>query len=383
MKVLFLCDGLHPGGKQRRMLQLLKHLAGSHGMQPLLVLMSDEIRYPEVYELGIPLYFFARRYPRDLRPFRQLFQLCSSVRPDLVHSWDPLTSLFGAPSVWWLNLRFVNGMVTNAPPRLAALGSTARIARRTFQLANAVVGNSLAGLRAYRVPASKAVCIHNGFDPARLRNVADRAVIRAELGIQTPFAVGMVAEFADKKDYATYLHAAQQVLARRNDVSFLAVGTGRNLARMKSLVAPAYSGRIIFTDWRADAESVMNAFDVGVLATDAGLHGEGIPNVVLEYMALGLPVIATDAGGTRELVAHGTTGRLVQNGDAADISRSIEMLLDDPVRARSMGDAGKARVLHEFSMQRMTDRFLELYASIVDTGCPSPQLLAQRAGASL
>jgi glycosyltransferase involved in cell wall biosynthesis len=188
--------------------------------------------------------------------------------------------------------------------------------------------------------------------------------MRHTLGIQTDFAVCMVGEFADRKDFATYLAAAQKILDRRRDVTFLAVGDGPTLPACKALLRPENADRVMFTGWRTDVEDIVHCTDIGVLAT----FTEGISNSILEYMALGKPVVATDGGGTNEIVGDGLTGYLVPREDATALSDAIVRLLDHPDDAQRMGEAGRCVVRDRFSIGTMVQAYMNLYSGLHPEG---------------
>ncbi|HEX9007306.1 MAG TPA: glycosyltransferase, partial [Bacteroidota bacterium] len=269
MRVLHCIDGLHPGGKERRLVELLKSLAADKRVESELLVMSDVNRYPEVLTLDVPVWKLLRHTPHDLGVFRRLYALLRERCPQVIHTWDPMTSFYAAPVAALLRIPLINGMVTKAPARLPLRSKERIAAMLTFPLCAAVVGNSRAGLHSYRVPAAKAHCIHNGFDPARLKQLDDPAMTRRSLGITTPFAVAMVGEFTPKKDYPTFIRAANLLLAARQDITFLAVGDGPGRAAAMAMVDAPSRTRVLFPGWVERVESLMHAVDVGVLATDA------------------------------------------------------------------------------------------------------------------
>ena len=112
-----------------------------------------------------------------------------------------------------------------------------------------------------------------------------------------------------------------------------------------------------FLGARKDVEHVVSGFDIGVLCTFV----EGLSNSVMEYMALAKPVIATDGGGTRELVVDRKTGLLVRASDAAAVAAAVEDLMDHPEIAARMGQAGYERLRREFTLDRMVDDTIAVY----------------------
>jgi glycosyltransferase involved in cell wall biosynthesis len=124
--------------------------------------------------------------------------------------------------------------------------------------------------------------------------------------------------------------------------------------------------RVLFAGQREDVAGVLAGADVLALPS----HVEGLPLVVLEAMAQARPVVATRVGGTPEIVVDGETGLLVASGDVEALAAALRSVLDDPGRARDLGDAGRQRVLERFSRETMTRRVLEIYDEVARTMRP-------------
>ena len=99
----------------------------------------------------------------------------------------------------------------------------------------------------------------------------------------------------------------------------------------------------------------------GVLMTNPDLHGEGISNAIMEFMALGKPVVAIDGGGTAEIVKHNQTGFIVKPGSSKELYEKIIFLLDNQQIAIEMGKVGRRVIEDEFGLEKMTDSFVSLY----------------------
>ena len=136
-------------------------------------------------------------------------------------------------------------------------------------------------------------------------------------------------------------------------------GGGLEFDRIEKLAGG--NEKIILTGNRDDVESIVNTFDVGILLTNLERHGEGISNSIMEYMALGKPVIATTGGGTPEIVADGETGYLIPFRSPGMLAEKIEYLLDNEEIRKSMGMKGKERILREFSIDSMIEGHVSLY----------------------
>jgi glycosyltransferase involved in cell wall biosynthesis len=174
--------------------------------------------------------------------------------------------------------------------------------------------------------------------------------------------VGMVAGFKFQKDYDSLVYAARKILQRRGDTTFVCVGDGPELDRIKES-ARGING-IIFTGKRSDVESIVNIFDIGLLLTDLDRHGEGISNSIMEYMALRKPTIATDGGGTRELVVEGKTGYLIPQKSPDILAGRIEELLNNHKLRDNMGLAAEDRIRKEFTIYKMARAHMSLYEKL-------------------
>jgi glycosyltransferase involved in cell wall biosynthesis len=166
----------------------------------------------------------------------------------------------------------------------------------------------------------------------------------------------MIASYSPLKDYNTYINAGMIVLNEFPDTTFLCMGDG-DYSQYQKIVSPVYSTNFILLGKQTDIESIINMFDIGVLAT----YTEGISNSILEYMALEKPVVATEGGGTAELVINNETGFFVPQKNEKIMAEKILLLLRDNGKRNLMGQKGKARVKTEFSIEKMINRHIEIY----------------------
>ncbi len=359
VKVLFLMDGLTSGGKERRIVELIKGLKSISFIRCELVLMNSEVHYREILDLGIAIHFVIRKTKKDIRPFHEIFELCKKFKPDYLHCWDSMTAVFSVPSCALLGIKLINGMITDSPANKTIFYKPLLRALFTFPFSDVIIGNSKAGLKAYRAPVRKSKVIYNGFDFSRIITLTSRDTLRKQLGITTPYIVGMVAAFGNFKDYRTYFAASQSLLEKRDDVTFLALGHNTDSEESKSLIKACCQGNFRLLGAVSGVESYVNLMDVCVLAT----YSEGLSNSVMEYMALMKPVVVTMGGGSNEIVEDEKTGFLVRPSNPGELSKRIEQLLDDENLREKMGQAGREMIARKFSITRMVDEFVDLYSS--------------------
>lgn len=362
MKVIMLIDSLVKGGRERRLLELLKSYSQQKDIEVSLVLFSNKSRvhYPEVYDLNIPIYFLERKPKKDPRVFYRFYNICKKEQPDIIHSWGIMTTIYAIPAAKMLGVKLINACIADAPDDMGFFDKRYFRASLTFPFSDMIIGNSNAGLEAYQVPSKKGHCVHNGFDFTRVSDLKDKEEIRQQYKIKPGKLVGMVGAFFDRKDYDTYIKAAIKYLEYQNDTTFLCIGDGPNIDHYKAMVPEKFRDRILFLGMIHQVESVVNIFDIGVLST----YTEGISNSVMEYMVLGKPVIVTDGGGTKELVMDGETGFLVPQRDPDALFEKLKYMTSRPELCIEMGQKGKDRIYEYFTIERMEKEYRDLYQTV-------------------
>ena len=365
MKILFFIDSLRAGGKERRLTELMKGLRLVKGIDFEIVVMDENIHYKEVFQLNIKIHYLIRGTKKDFSVFSKFYRICKNYKPDIVHCWDSMTAVYSAPVCKLLDIQLVNSMVVDTPVKRNILNKNWFRAKLTFPFSKVIIGNSQAGIEAYNSPKKKSICIYNGFNFNRISKLDDTNLLRAKLNINGELVIGMVAAFEDRKDYTTVIKAATNFLTRNPDCVFLLIGEGEMKAKMIQMVPEQFRKKVVFLGKIDNVESYVNIFDIAVLCTNTRVHQEGISNSILEYMALGKPVIATSGGGTNEIIEDEKTGFLIDAFDSIKLEAKIRLLSDDTGLRSIMGLAGKERVKNFFSIDMMTDKYLSVYNRIL------------------
>jgi glycosyltransferase involved in cell wall biosynthesis len=360
MKILFFIDSMTSGGKERRLTELLKALHTVKNIEYELVVMCNDIHYDEIFDLKIRMHNIIRMHKKDILVFRKFYMLCKEYKPDIVHCWDSMTAIYAIPSCKLLNIKLVNGLVVDYPLNQSVFNKYILRARITFLFSDIIIGNSDAGLKAYKAPKRKSNVIKNGFNFDRTNGIELKNHVRDEFNIRSTYIIGMVASFSKFKDYATFYKSACLILSKRKDVTFLAVGNNTDLDSSISLVDEKFRDYFHFLGKRSDVEILINSMDICVLST----FTEGISNSILEYMALGKPVIATAGGGTNEILRDNITGFLVSPSNPDEIAEKVDMLLNDESLRTAMGQAGKELIKTQFSIAAMVNKYISCYDTL-------------------
>jgi glycosyltransferase involved in cell wall biosynthesis len=364
MKILMLADSMGRGGTERRLTELLKGLKDDQRLSLALVVFSSKIEFTELDQLGIPVHILERKSKKDPRPFLKLFNLCKQYKPDIIHSWGSMATIYALPTRWFQPVLLVNAIITDAPNFRSAYDQRLLRFRVTAPSSDLILANCQAGLLAYKAPKGKSAYIFNGFDFSRLSNKRSPDETRKKYGIQEKKIIGMVGAFAPRKDYQTFLKIAHQILSTRNDVVFVAVGGGEMIEECKNQVKKIDKGNIVFTGATNNVEEIVQLFSIGILISNKAVHGEGISNAIMEYMAAGKPVIANNNGGNAEIIVDGETGFIIDEADNETWLRKIHYLLDHSAQASQMGELGQQRIRSTFSIQKMVTSFTEMYQDL-------------------
>lgn len=211
-------------------------------------------------------------------------------------------------------------------------------------------------------PLEKIVIIPNGIDLNRVDGWADSGWAHTRTHVPSGPLVGTVGRLSQKKGQRDLLEAAAVVLNHVPQTRFLFVGDGPLRAELESRARElGVEGRVRFFGPAEDAPRILFQMDLFVLSS----HMEGMPNALIEAMAAGLPVVATDVGGTADVVVNGHTGFLVPPRNPTRLAEAIVTLLKDRERARAMGAAGRARVESHFTTQTMVTRLEALYQELL------------------
>lgn len=214
------------------------------------------------------------------------------------------------------------------------------------------------------LPPEKIEVIYNGLDLSEYQQTLENKSLREELGIVngTPL-VGLIANFNfEIKGHIYFLGAAKKILEKVPNVKFVLVGDGALRLRYEA-VAQELNIRndVYFLGKRIDVPSIISNLDVSALSST----NEGFSNVIMESMAAGKPVVATNVGGSKEMIKDEVTGYLVPPADSQSMANAIINLLENPDKARAMGSAGRAVVKEKFTVEAMVEKYEELYQSLI------------------
>lgn len=360
MRISYILDAFGGGGKERRCLQVIQGLNKEGYKDIQVVLINDKLVYKELHETSAQIEIIDRKNKglNQIQTAMVMHKMLKAFNPDIVQAWGLMSAGVVLLVKPFLKFKMIASYVAdNYTPH----GTEGIINRICNSVCVKIVSNSKAGLKAYGTPSSKAVLIYNGFNEMRFSNKVEKEAKKRDLGISTKYVVAMVATFWQTKDWQCYIDAAKHIVQKRQDISFLAVGKGPQWDFYNSQIRDEERPYIIMMGRRDDVDEIYQACDLTVLTSS---NGEGVSNSIMESMAWGVPVIATNSGGTPEIIANGINGKLIDQQTPEAVAIMITDLIDDPELLSQMGRNASQTVKDGFLLQRMTRDFIELYKAI-------------------
>ncbi|SVC88132.1 uncharacterized protein METZ01_LOCUS340986, partial [marine metagenome] len=282
MRITFFIDTLRVGGKERQLVELIKGLSGLKGIVCEVILTDRDVFYTDLFDIDVKVHFIKSRFPKDPMVIKALYDICSLFRSDIIHAWGYPMVLYAWPVARLIGAKIINGAIRNAAPT-KPFSELWWYLKLTIPISDMVIANSQAGLRlSGNSKSHKFRCIPNGLSSDQLLE-APLGNVKNELRIGSSKVIGMVANFADRKDYETPIRAVLELLQRGMDVVFIAIGDGMGLNEAKSLISDEYRKRFFFLGRQKDVRRYVEIFDIGVLSTNAKVHAEGMSNAIMEY----------------------------------------------------------------------------------------------------
>ena len=323
----------------------------------------------DLEKAGVTTTVLGKRWKVDPQAFLRLKGLVADLKPDLIHTWIFAANAYGRAAGLWCKVKCLVAGERCVDPWKG--GRDLAIDRYLAQRTAKIVTNSSGVKEFYSargLPAEKFVIIPNGILPPK-PSPTPRNVLLDELGLPAGSRlIGLIGRLWAQKRVEDAIWAADLLKRVRDDTHLLVLGDGPlhdKLRRFRDKVE--IRDRVHFLGHREDAWRIVPHFDV-LWSTSAY---EGQSNAIMEAMSHGVPVVATDIAGTRDLVVPDVTGRLISASKAeserrrAAFAKHTQQLLETPDLAAQMGAAAKARMETEFTVERMVSAHVELYRELL------------------
>lgn len=375
-RVLHVITRMNVGGPARHVLALMPGLR-ARGFDTMIAFGTPEPDEGELTpgpdEPSIRIAALRRRIDPggDQRAITELTRLATRYRPDVIHTHMAKAGALGRSAARRIKTRAIlhtfHGHVLEgyfaSPANSAFVIAERRLARRTDALiaVSASTRDDLLALGIGRPERWTVVPLALDLRPLLdLEMGADEGRAWLDLPTGVP-VVAIVGRLVPIKNHVLFVEAAERISMERPDAVFVVAGDGELRSMLEAESERSLGGRIRFLGWTMDLSSLYAAADV-VVSTSLS---EGTPVALIEALAAGRPVVATDVGGVSEVVEHGRNGFLAASGDAEGLARAVLDLLEHDALRRRMGQVGRTVVAERYATDRVAGVTADLYARLL------------------
>lgn len=367
VKTLIVMDSFRRGGSERQAVELAKRL-DRRRFAPMIACFQktgpllSEVGHIDVHDL--PLAGFLSR--AAWYAAKKFTSLVHRESVEIVQCFDFYSNIFAIPLA----------RLVGVPMILAARRDEAAVRTKwqhraellMYRLASGVIANA-GGIKEQlvvrdHVEADRVWVIHNGIDLDRFDQLMHQGRVTTSSDDGRRLAV--IANLRPEKGHLVLLDAIARLINRFPLLQVFIAGNGPMKDAITTRIGKLNLSRNVMMTGEIDnVPAFLAGVDVVVLPS---LKNEGFPNAVMEAMAAGKAVVATDTGGTGELVVDGLTGLIVRPNDVSGLADRLTTLCADPERVKKMGEAGRRRIEERFTVSQMTSRFESLYEELLTRG---------------
>ena len=363
-RVMHLIWSLDLGGAEQVVMNLVSGL-DRHFFEPVVCCLNDKGRYAfQVEQEGIRVIAMQKQPKFDPLLIPRLVRLIKREKIDLVHTHLFTSNLWGRIAALLAGVPVIStehGMDVWRKRFHWTLDTwLARINRRVI-----FVSEGVKRFYSDRNPSinGKGRVLYNGIDVARFKKPKGTGLLLKNWGIQgSPRVIGTVGRLVPEKSQVDFIEAIQVLREEGEEVIGLLIGEGELEANLRKRVREAsLENQMIFAGFRKDIADLYSVMDVFVICSTR----EGFPVTVLEAMAAGVPIVATQVGGILESIRDNEEGLLVPPGDSMALAQAIARILKDPGLRERLVQNAKARVEKEFSLGKMVRNHEALYQEVL------------------
>ncbi len=365
-QIVFLTGQLGLGGAEKQLYLLTRSLVRRGWCVTVITLNGGAGDFWEgpIQDAGIQLLSIPAGTSKAHR-LLALTKMLVSIRPAIVHSWTIYANIYAA----------VAGRLSGTRCRIGSERANHVSSRRdvgnfwypqSLRGLDALVTNSLSAARYLQTfaPKLRTFVVPNGVEIPMPPSNEEKELLRKEIGLpESALVIGGIGSFVPRKGFIRLIDVASMLVQRWASLHVLLVGDGplRNELYWKAskVLTP---GRVHFLGARPHASRLCPVFDVFCFPSE---DQEGMPNVLMEAAAFGIPAVASNVGGASEVIQHNITGILVQNHCVHEMSAAIERLLTDADLRTTMGKAARKRMSREFGVETMVSKMEQVYEEVL------------------
>ena len=367
IKVMYVVHSLGIGGVEKLVYDMIE-AAAQYDIEPIVCCLDHlGLKGEDLKRKSFKVFDLNRQEGIDLKVIKKIKTILREECPDIVHAHQYTPYFYTVLSV----LPFHRSRIIFTehgrffPDRVSIRRAIFNQAAKFFT--DAIIGvcefSKRSLIKYEKLPANKIKVIYNGVKPEEFSIDIDTELKKRSLGLNpNEKIIGTAGRLCKEKNYPMLIRAFGDIKMRLKETRLLIVGDGALRDELKNLAHNTnVEDDILFLGERRDISELMKVFDVFVLPSDL----EAASLVLLEAMASGIPVVATNVGGNPELIIDGVTGLLVPSNDHKRFSENVIRILQDPVMAKKIGRAGRESVVERFGFNKMITEYVNVYKNLI------------------
>jgi len=362
LKIVFIVESLDVGGTELSLLKWLRH-CDRKIFAPSVISFRKGALQKELEELNVPATVIHKKFPFDVSFFYRLVRKLAKIRPDAVHCRNGIPAIsYGVLAARLAKVPVVSSVHgrTHYIRQSVKTWLWFRIMRLSQKIITVTEGIKEEISRYGSIPLEKIEVIYNGIDIGQ--TLSSKEALRNNFNFSPhDFLVGTVGNLRAIKGQKYLLEAMPDILRKISHARLVLIGSGEERENLQKLATRlGISDKIHFLGYQANAAMMIGMFNVFVLPS----LSEGFPNVILEAVVAGIPVVATNVGGVPEIVRHGKESLLVDPADAKGLSAAVVRLAGAPELKNTLIQSAKDRVRNQFDIQKTWAQYDAVYCAL-------------------
>lgn len=359
IKVCYIIGQLAIGGAEKQLYELVKGIDKKIFLPIVISLSQNGFWSIEIQKLGIEVIELERRKNKEIKRLLHLIKLLWQIKPDIVHTY-----LFSANSYGR-----VAAILNKSPVIISSERNLPEIGKdkTTYQVyidkvlsffSDAIICNSKIAadvlVKVHKYDKKKIFIVHNGI-----------SIVSSNISYKEKheFIIGTVCRLSPQKNLKMFLNMAKSLTYYKNNLKFMIVGDGPMKQELVDYsIKLGIGDKVNFCGEQKNIHTFLEKMNLFVLTS---LY-EGLSNSIMEAMLYGIPVVATDVGGNRELISDGETGFLCPPDDIDDLVKKVMYIIDNPQEAQRIGENGRNKIINEFSSNMMVKKTESIYLRLLD-----------------
>ena len=359
MRIVHFNPNLISRGKERRLLELIKFQSHDKKNDVTLVLFENKIEY-DIKDINFNLIFLERKKRFSIKLFFSLITILNTIKPDIVHSWNTMTTFYLIFIKPFVSFPIVNNQISTKPLKPYRLNLENILIHFNIIFSNVVLANSYAGKESYHYKKIKV--IHNGINLNRFKIKFNAHSFKKKYQIGTKKVILMVGHFNNQKNWKLFVDLAEKYFNKKiMDVSFIGIGYGEDYVHYNTLLKQKKLENIRLIGKINEVEKFIFCSSICILLTKS----EGISNFILESMAMRKVIITTDIiGGSSEVIVNNFNGYLSEP-NLEKLFLLTNSIIKNKKLQRKIGNNAFKSIELNFSISKMGKSYNKIYKSLL------------------